>query len=111
MKKLATLPELLKSRNDFIEVTRFIKDISADTNNDKGSSGDKEVFNNLDSQVTEISNNKVLKSVIKRLEKSVFNLDQLRQKSIVFQNKMIYIVYQLFNSFSLSQKPLLRFDK
>ena len=56
-------------------------------------------------------NNKVLKSVIKRLEKSVFDLDQLRQKSIVFQNKMIYIVYQLFNSFSLSQKPLLRFDK
>ena len=49
VKKLATLPELLKSRNDFIEVTRFIKDISADTNNDKGSSGDKEVFNNLDS--------------------------------------------------------------
>ena len=56
-------------------------------------------------------NNKVLKSVIKRLEKSVFDLDQLRQKSIVFQNKMIYIVYQLFNSFSLSQKPLLRFEK
>ena len=56
-------------------------------------------------------NNKVLKRVIKRLEKSVFDLDQLRQKSIVFQNKMIYIVYQLFNSFSLSQKPLLRFDK
>ena len=37
-------------------------------------------------------NNKVLKSVIKRLEKSVFDLDQLRQKSIVFQNKMIYVV-------------------
>ena len=48
MKKLATLPELLKSRNDFIEVTRFIKDISTDTNNDKGSSGDKKDFNNLD---------------------------------------------------------------
>ena len=45
------------------------------------------------------------------MEKNVFDLDQLRQKSIAFQNKMIYIVYQLFNSFSLSQKPLLRFDK
>ena len=45
--QLVTLPGFLKSKNDFSEVTRFIKDISANTNNDKASSGDKFFFNNL----------------------------------------------------------------
>lgn len=45
--QLVTLPGLLKSKIDFSEATRFIKDVSANTNNDKASSGDKFFFNNL----------------------------------------------------------------
>ena len=47
-------------------------------------------------------------SAIKRMKKSITELKQLRQKeSTVFQNKMIHVLYYLFNSFRLSEKPLL----
>ena len=39
-------------------------------------------------------------------------MEQLKKKeSTVFQNKMTYVVYHLFNSFGLSEKPQLLFDK
>ena len=42
------------------------------------------------------------------MEKSISDLEQLRQKeSTVFQNKMINVLYYLFNSFNLNQKSLL----
>ena len=58
--------------------------------------------------ITGISNNKVKKEDgIERLKKSMSDLDWLRQKKkTVFQNKMIQVVYQLFNSFGLNKEFL-----
>ena len=63
--------------------------------------------------ITDISNNKVKKEdAIKSLEKSIPDLNQLRQeKSTVFHNNMIQVVYQLFNSFGLNKRLLLLFRK
>ena len=42
------------------------------------------------------------------MKKSIAELEQLRQKEgTVFQNKIIYVLYYLFNSFGLGKKPLL----
>ena len=44
--------------------------------------------------------------------KDIAELEQLRQReSTIFQNKMIYVFYYLFNSFGLGEKPLLSNDK
>ena len=63
--------------------------------------------------INDISNIKVKKEgAIKRMKKSISELVQLRQKeSTVFQNKMIYVLYCLFNSFGLREKPLLFNEK
>ena len=92
--KLTALPKCLRSKTDFSEATKLINNIKADTIND-------------------ISKNKVKKEdAIKRMEKSIFDLEQLRQKeSIVFQNKMIDVLYYLFNSFDLDKKSLLLKNK
>ena len=73
----------------------------------------KNVFDDLEKLTNDISNNKIKKeSAIKRMEKDIAELEQLRQKeSTVFQNKMIYVLYYLFHSFDLGEKLLLSYDK
>ena len=107
------LTELLESKNDFNEAKKLINDIRIDMSNVKVGYGDKKVSNDLNRLITDISNNKVKKEdAIKRLEKSIYDLNQLRQeKSTVFQNKMIQVVYQLFNSFGLNKRLLPLFSE
>ena len=102
------LPERLKSKNDFNEAKRLIDDIRTDMNKVEVSKEDKKNFNDLNRLITGISNNKVKKEDgIERLKKSMSDLDWLRQKKkTVFQNKMIQVVYQLFNSFGLNKEFL-----
>ena len=105
------LPEFLESKNDFKEEKRLIDNININMNKDKVSKKDKKVVNDLNKFITDISNNKTKeKDATKGLEKSIFELSQLRQKEkTVFQNKMIQVVYQLFNSFGFNKEfaPLL----
>ena len=67
----------------------------------------KKVFNDLNEVINNIKNNKTKKnSTVKKIRNIVFDLDQLREKeSTVFQNKMIDVVYYLFNSLGISGKP------
>ena len=92
---------------------KLIKDIRNDTNNVKPSSGYKNVFDDLEKLMNDISNNKVKnESAIKTMKKSIAEPEQLKQKeSTVFQNKMIYVLYYLFISFALGQKLLLFKEK
>ena len=100
------LPKPLESRNDFNEAKKLINDIRIDKNNVEVRYKDKKVFNDLNRWLNDISNNKDKKEdVIKRLKKCISDLNQLRQKqSNVFQNKMIQVVYQFFNSLGLNKK-------
>ena len=100
------LPKSLESRNDFNEAKKLINDIRIDKNNVEVRYKDKKVFNDLNRWLNDISNNKDKKEdVIKRLKKCISDLNQLRQKqSNVFQNKMIQVVYQFFNSLGLNKK-------
>ena len=58
--------------------------------------------------IDNISNNKVKKeNAIKKKEKNISDLEQLTQKeSTVFRNKMIGVLYYLFNSFDLDKRLL-----
>ena len=105
--KLNKLPKWLHSKNDFKKAIKLIEDIRADTNNVKSSSGDKKVFNNLDKLINDIKNKETTrKNTIEKIKNIVFDLDQQRQKeSTIFQNKMIDVVYYLFNSLGKSSKP------
>ena len=93
----------MKSKNDFNEAKILIDDIRIDMNKVKTSKEDKKVFNDLNRLITDINNNQVKKEdVAERLNKSISDLDQLNQKqSTAFQNKLIYVVYQLLNSFGI----------
>ena len=66
----------------------------------------KEVFNDLDKLIIDINNNKVKKEdAVERLNKIISDLDQPRQKqSTVLQNKMVQVVYQLFDSFGFNKE-------
>ena len=72
----------------------------------KASKEDKKVFNDLNKLIIDINNNKVKKvDAVERLNKSISDLGQLKQKqSTAFQNKLIHVVYQLFNSFGFDKK-------
>ena len=107
------LVKWLSSKNDFNEAVKLINDIRDDTNNVKPGSDDKKVFDDLEKMINDISNNKVEnESVTERMKKSIDKLEQLRQKeSTVFQNKLIYVLYYLFNLFGLGEKPLLFNEK
>ena len=86
----------------------MIEDIRANTNNVKSISGNKKkVFNDLDKLINDIKNKKTTKeSTIKKIKNIVFDLDQQRQReSTVFQNKVIDVVYYLFNSLGISSQP------
>ena len=100
------LPEWLESKNDFNEAKRLIDDIRIDMNKVKASKEDKKVFNDLNKLIIDINNNKVKKEdAVERLNKSISDLDQLKQKqSTVLQNKMVQAVYQLFNSFGFNKQ-------
>ena len=70
------------------------------------------VFDDLEKLINDIRNHKVKKeSAIKRMKKSIAKLEQQRQKESIFQNKMIYVLYYLFNWFRLGKKPLLLNEK
>ena len=100
------LPEWLESKNDFNEAKRLIDDIRIDMNKVKASKEDKKVFNDLNKLIIDINNNKVKKEdAVERLNKSISDLDQLKQKqSIVLQYKMVQVVYQLFNPFGFNKE-------
>ena len=72
----------------------------------KVSNEDKKVFNYLNKLIIDINNNKVKKEdAIERLNKSISDLDQLKQnQKTIFRNKMAQVVYQLFNSFVLNEQ-------
>ena len=100
------LPGWLESKNDFNEAKRLIDNIRINMNKDKVSKKDKKVFNDLNKLIIDISNNQTKeKDATIRLEKSMFDLTQLRQEEkTVFQNKIIQVVYQLFNSFGFNKE-------
>ena len=77
-----------------------------DMNKVKASNEDKKVFDDLNKLIIEINNNKVKKEdAVESLNKSISDLDQLKQKqSTAFKNKMIHVVYQLFNSFGFNEE-------
>ena len=95
-------PEWLESKNYFNEAKKLIDDIRIDMNKVKISKVDKKAFNNLNKLITGINKNKVKnKYTIERLNKSISDLNQLKQKqSTTFQNKLIHVVYQFFNLFA-----------
>ena len=105
--KLTALPKWLHSKNNFKEAIKLIEDITADRNNAKSSSGDKTIFNDFEKLINDINNKKTTKeSTIKKIKNIVFDLDQQRQReSTVFQNKVIDVVYYLFNSLGISSQP------
>ena len=84
----------------------MIDDIRIDMNKVKASKEDKKVFIDLDKLIIDINNNKVEKEdAVERLKKSISDLDQPKQKqSFVLQNKMVHVVYQLFNSFGFNKE-------
>ena len=100
------LPEWLESKNHFNEAKKLIVDIEVDINKVKASKEDKKVFNDLNKLITNINNNKVKKEdAVERLNKSISDLDQLKQRqSTVLRNKMFQVVYQLFNSFGFNKE-------
>ena len=91
------LPEWLKSKNDFNEAKKLIDDIEVVMNKVKLSKEDKKVFNDLNKLIININNNKVKKGdAVERLNKSISDWDQLKQKqNTILRNKMVQVVYQL----------------
>ena len=100
------LPEWLESKNDFNEAKKLIDDIEVDINKVKASKEDKKVFNDLNKLIIDINNNKVKKeNAVEKLDKSISDLDQSKKKqSTVLRNKMVQVVYQLFNSFGFNKE-------
>ena len=75
------LPEWLEPKNDFNETKKLIDDIEVHINKAKVSKEDKKVFNDLNKLIIDINNNKVKKEdAVERLNKSISDLDQLKQK-------------------------------
>ena len=111
--KLTALPKKLSSKTNFNEAKKLINNITVDTNKAEPRYGNKKVFNDLEKLINDISNYKLKKeSGIKRMTYSKTDLEELKKKeSTVFKNKMIYVLYHLFDSFGLSEKPLLLFGK
>ena len=83
--ELTELPKWLSSKNDFNEARKLINDIGADTNKVKSSSGDEKVFNDLNRLINDIQNKKTTrKSAIKKIRNIISDLDQQRQKKVLF---------------------------
>ena len=77
---------MVESKNDFNEAKRLVDDMRMDMNKVKASKEDKKVFDDLNKLIIDINGNKVKKEdAIERLNKSISDLDQLKQKqSTVF---------------------------
>ena len=100
------LPEWLKSENYFNEAKKLVGGIRIDMSNVKIGYKDNKVFKDLNRLITDVIIG-LKQDAIKRFKKSISDLNQLRQeKSTAFQNKMIQVVYQLFNSFGLNKRLL-----
>ena len=84
----------------------LIDDMEVYINKVKVSKEDKKVFKDLNKLIIDINNNKVKKEdAVERLNKSISDLDQLKQKqNTVLRNKMTQVVYQLFNSFGFNKE-------
>ena len=83
--KLTELPKLLGFKTDFNEARKLINNIRADTNKVKSSSGDEKVFNDLNGLINDIQNKKTTrKSNIKKIRDITSDLDQQRQKKVLF---------------------------
>ena len=79
------LPEWLEPKNDFNEVKRTIYDIGVDMNKVKASKEDKIFFNDLNKLIIDMNKNKVKKKdAVERLNKSISDLGQLKQKQSTF---------------------------
>ena len=79
------LPEWLESKNDFNEAKRMIDDIGVDMNKVKASKEDKNFFNDLNKLIIDMNKNKVKKrDAVERLNKSISDLGQLKQKQSTF---------------------------
>ena len=96
----------MELKSDFNEGKRLLDDIKIDMNKIKVGKDDKFFFNDLSKLIIDINNNKVIKEdAVERLNKRISDLDQLKQKqSGVFQNKMIHVIYRLFNSFGFNKE-------
>ena len=96
----------MELKSDFNEGKRLLDDIKIDMNKIKVGKDDNFFFNDLSKLIIDINNNKVIKEdAAERLNKRISDLDQLKQKqSGVFQNKMIHVIYQLFNSFGFNKE-------
>ena len=71
---------MVRIKNDFNEAKKLIDDIEVDINKAKVSKDDKTGFNDLNKFIIDINNNKVKKeNAVKRLNKSISDLDQLKQ--------------------------------
>ena len=72
----------------------------------KASKEDIKIFNDLNKLIIDINNNKIKKEdAAERLNKSISDLDQLKQKqSTALRNKLVQVVYRLFNSFSFNEE-------
>ena len=83
--KPTRLPKWLESRNDFYEAIKLINDIRADTNRVRPSSGDEKVFNDLNKLINDIQNSRIKrKDVVERIRNIFSNLNQQRQKKVLF---------------------------
>ena len=83
--KPTRLPKWLESRNDFYEAIKLINDIRADTNRVRPSSGDEKVSNDLNKLINDIQNSKIKrKDVVERIRNIFSNLNQQRQKKVLF---------------------------
>ena len=104
---------MVRIKNDFNEAKRLIDDIRIDMNKVKVSKEDKKVLNDLSRLISDISKNKIKREdAVEGLKKSISNLDQLRKKQKTnFQNKMMQVVYQLFNSFGFNKEFIPLFSK
>ena len=85
MKIASLLPEWLESRKNFTEAKRLIDDIRIDISKAKASKKDKKVFNDLNKLIIDINNNKIKKEdAVERLNKSISDLDQVKQNKYCF---------------------------
>ena len=83
--KLDELPEWLSSRNHFNEARKLINDIGVDRNKVNSSSGNEKVFNDFSGLTNDIQNKKTKrKNAIKKIRNIISDLDQQRQKKVVF---------------------------
>ena len=78
------LPEWLQSKNDFTQTKKLLNGIRTDINNGGVGCKNKKAFNDLTRLITYISNNQVKKNAIKRSNKTLSALNQLRKKRYCF---------------------------